>query len=386
MISLLLGLQTPTADQVLARAAKLYRTTSQWAVKATSSSLELDVTVSRPVQALVRVKMPAKGSMAPSDRSYFFNANRLLAVDNNLQHLLKRTTVGQTLAKRIEGSVGAFDLPASIHLDPEVGFQLFERFRRSSPKLTMRGGISVVTIPGSDPASQIVFELEPTGRLRAMKISQKGKPLAWKFAYRQAGQLRWLPPAGIPQVESFVDVARSPRFEDSGAKATVERSFRVYDRLQKVKYRVNTDAEERSVEMTPKLVRQSGPEGSWAWDGRSATVRKKGGELKAKGFADITNLAARVAKNGGVVDETLRQILTRQNPVRRAFGPDLRVRSTGELVIDGKPCVAVEGNQKGVRVTALIRKSDALLARLTLENLDGRGGVVSRSDRAFRYP
>lgn len=380
MITLLLALQSPSADALLRQAENLYRSTRDYSVVANSKDLRFDIDASAS-SVIVRVRVPAKGTKPATDRTYGITGPELIGLDNLRGQYTRTATPGQTLAQRMQEVRSMFDLPVGLHTDPETAKLLFGRVRSAQPKLVAPRTITA----GGTGKGRILMKFDAEARLTTLALGEGATALNWTFRYSPPRKIKFGVPKGYVLVDSFTEVRKAPRFADATAKATLERCFRVYDRLASVKYQVTTDAGDRTVEMRPGLVRQTGPEGSWAWDGKSATLRDRNGAVKAKGKAKLEELAARIAAKGGVVDETLRQILTRQNPARKAFGPDLSVRSTGELVIASVPCVALEGNQRGVRVTALVRKSDGLLARLTLENLDGRGKVVSRSDRVFKY-
>ena len=85
------------------------------------------------------------------------------------------------------------------------------------------------------------------------------------------------------------------------------------------------------------------------------------------------------------MDPMVRQIVSRQNPVRVMFLPGVTVRHVGEMSVGGAPGDILEYRARGANVSVVIRKDNGLIASMRTEILDPQNRVATQSQKTFLY-
>lgn len=329
-----------------------------------------------PDAARLSIASPARKGFSATRRAYSVDGSVGIAFDAATQKFLKRTGLKGSLADRLGFVCGGLEAPVEYHVDSSSAVRFIESLE--AQKGWTQSGRNIAL---KKAGQSIAIEFLPSGLVAKFQIRAKSASLSWTATYGkfESASLR-LPPGSVP-----VDRLDSPRTtvlnSDAASRATLEASIRAYDRLRQVSFETNGV----TCHYANGSARQVGKDREWTYSDGVVTIIDHAKRRVFTKRINLANLASVLNANGAEYEPTLRQIMSGRNVIRRLFTPDLTVKSVGEVIIAGVPCRAVEAKGQGARISALIRKSDHLAARITFENLNLKGQVLNRSDQAFSY-
>lgn len=273
--------------------------------------------------------------------------------------------------------------------DPAYLKETLEGIRRAASwKRSSSGGKTTLTGTGPNGRAQVTF-LEPDGRLGSLVVGSNDKQrLEWSFTYGP-------PPTGkldpvLPKDARFVakeglTVKLPPKYADSTARTTLERTFDVYDRLRDVAYKVSSEDESWTVWLGEGAARQKGSRFDFSYRQGVFTLLDHRTRHFYTGKAKLSEIDRWLTRLGARWDPTARELMHDGNPIRILFSPEMTVRSAGSLTVDGANCRLLQGTAPKLRLSVLIRQSDGLVLRMSSQVLDERGSVLSATDRRFQY-
>jgi hypothetical protein len=121
------------------------------------------------------------------------------------------------------------------------------------------------------------------------------------------------------------------------------------------------------------------------WDRRNGSILDRAHRAFYSGKAGTASMIDALAAVGTRMDPVVRQIVTRQNPIRVMLGPRIRVKTVGSVKTQGVPTDLMEFKSGRGVVLMAIRKDNGLLASVHTTLQDARGAVVSDSLKNYLY-
>ncbi|HMS55652.1 MAG TPA: hypothetical protein PKA27_09660 [Fimbriimonadaceae bacterium] len=327
-------------------------------------------------RARLSVTSPARKGFAATRRIYAVDGAQGIAFDPANQKFVKRTGLKGSLTDRLGFIAGGLEAPVEIHLDADSATKFLESLE--AQKGWKQAG-NRVTLQKS--GQSVSLDFNPRSLISKFEVRTKNASLIWTASYGKFESGSFILPTSAIQVDRLDSPRVSVLNADAASKATLESSIRAYDRLRRVSFESNGI----TCHYSNGSARQVSRGAEWSYTAGVVTiVDHKNRRVQVK-KTSLSNLGSMLASNGMDFEPTLRQLMSGRNVIRRLFTPDLKVKSMGEVVIDGVSCRAIEAKGQGARVSALIRKTDHLAARITFENLNLKGQVLSRSDQVFNY-
>jgi hypothetical protein len=345
----------------------------------------------RPNQIKVRIREPEQTGRPASDRTFALIGDRLYAYDAKVHERLEREVATEApLAQKFSGVVGQVDDTVLGIVEPERLEKMFAPFRGLPGwKVAKSGGVVTLRRQTSGKAGKgvSVFRFDAVSRrLRGMEIEILGGRLQWTVRYGAPPRvIGYRPPADAAKVASFTASSLPPRYASAKARAVAEFAMLAYDRLKHVSMRIESGAAVSRVWISGGKLKEETPDFAYTWDGKTAAIRRPGGALVYSGEASFSKLLQELEKAGGRMDPLVRQIVTRQNPIRILFIPGTTVRHVGQMTVGGAAGEILEFKARGANVSVVIRKDNGLIASMRTDVLDPDGRVVSTTQRDFSY-
>lgn len=342
------------------------------------------VTYERPARLLIRIEALPTQDQQPSDRTYFMEGNKMVAIDREANEYMVRTeAVSGSLGNRAAVLIGAIDDSVRMVLDPNDLEKFLGQFRALTGwNASSKGGttLSHLTVR-KGKKTWLTLQFAPDSVIRGVKISSKGALLSW--SYRRESEPKSLSlsvPHGYRRVASFMDTSIKGKFSTKAAEKIWAAATRAYAKLRSVAMSVSDQGKEVSVQFSGAHAMQREAGLAWSYDGKLLTLVKNGRFYRGRvGASDIPG------KVGVQIEPTLRSWALHSNPARALVDNFTSIRTTGMVVVDSVPCDALEIRRGGLRVSVLVRRSDHLFAHVSSVNEDSAGRKLSSSDREFKY-
>lgn len=355
----------------------------------TKTSYEL--TYIRPDRIRLRAREPEQNGRAASDRTFALYGDDFAAYDATVHERLARQAVPVgSIVERFSALVGKTDDVILGMLEPELLAKFMEPFRTAKGwKVSAVGGVTTLSrrsgTGGAANTTSFQFETA-TKRLRGMRIGIPDGTLVWQIVYRPApSSLTWRPPTDAPVVPSFTLRPVAPIYADAQTKRIAERSIAAYDRLRHTTFRIESTMGDGRVWISSGKVREEQPGFTYVWNNGQGAVVMKSSDTFYSGKAGLAGMIEYLARAGVRMDPLVRQIMTRQNPVRVLLVPGVRVSTVGELSISGAPGHMLRFQNDKATVTLVIRKDNGLLSSIETRINDERGVEAIRTTKLLIY-
>ena len=337
----------------------------------------------RPGQLLLRVIALKTISQPASDRVYFVNGSKLLALEPSSGEYLSRTTSATgTLEARSKELLGSLDDSVRFEINPDGLAQFFKPFGKLGGwrrEKTTHGTALTRSVTGK---SSVKFEFTAGSLLKAVLISSPESLLSWKFEYGlRPHDLALVVPPGSRKVEYFLAAKPATvRFANKKASKLWEAAIRAYSTLGSASMTIDRDGHRTEILFGGHRAAQRQDGLAWAYDGRILSL-KKGGHFY-RGPVPAYEIPAKVGEN---VDAFLQAWTFHKNPARTLSSQQMKARIAGTVVVRGVPCDLVEFTRPNLNVSVLVRRTDHLFARISSKTMESSGKRLSILDREVNY-
>lgn len=350
-----------------------------------------ELTFVRPDRIRLRAQEPEQNGRAASDRTFALYGDDFAAYDATVHERLARQAVPVgSIVERFSALVGKTDDVILGMLEPELLAKFMEPFRTAKGwKVSASGGVTTLSRRSGEgaQANTTSFQFETsTKRLRGMRIGIPDGTLVWQISYRAAPtSLNWRPPGDAPVVPSFTLRPIAPVYGDAQTKRIAERSIAAYDRLRHTAFRIEGTMGDGRVWISSGKVREEQPGFTYVWSQGQGAIAVRSTETFYAGKAGLAGMIEYLARAGVRMDPIVRQIMTRQNPVRVLLVPGVRVNTVGELSIAGAPGYMLRFQNDKATVTLVIRKDNGLLSSIETRINDEKGIEAIRTTKLLIY-
>lgn len=343
----------------------------------------------RPDRLVMRVRDPAIGLQAESDRTFALIGGKLVGYDASAHERLSRNApVKASLAEKLSAFT-ELDQPVQALLDSASMRAFLNQFRTLSKwTVSFSGGKTVVSrATTGNRWSKTVFEFGlKSSLLTRIVLSQSSGTLEWNVTYKTPPRsLSFSPPPDALVVKSFTAREPFPRGVEPEARAVADASVRAYNRLRHGYWTLQEGGAESRIWISGYRARESRKDMNWVYDGTYLSVDLPRKKAFYRGKKAPGVVLATLRKLGIDPSPTIWQYLSRRNPMLALLAPDVKARVAGTVTVDGAPCKVLEISRPGMRMNVVVRQKDGLWARYYWEMRDGSGNVVSQTDRAIRY-
>ena len=340
----------------------------------------------------LRIREPEQNGRGASDRTYALTEGKLFAYDASVHERIERKapTAG-SIAERFRAAVGPIDELIVALVEPARFASFISPFQRMGKWNTKPEG-KITTLwrsAGSGRTkSTTALKFEAASkRLRGLTVTLPSSKLEWKVSYGAPPRaIGYRPPSDAAKVNSFTERPAAPRYANSKAKAVANWAMLAYDRLRHASIDIDSGQGSSSKVWISggRLREETGPI-AYVWNGSTASIRDSRRRVFYSGRAGLNRLLDALGALGSRMDPLVRQIVTRQNPVRILFMPGVIVRHVGQMSSDGVPGDILEYRARGANVSIVIRQDNGLIASMRTEILDPEGRAATQSQRNFRY-
>ena len=355
----------------------------------TRSTFELSYV--RPNQIKLRIREPEQNGRGASDRTYALTDGKLFAYDALVHERMERKapTAG-SLSERFRGSVGPVDDLIAAMVEPPLFNSFISPFQRMG-KWNVKADGALTTLwrtAGSGKTKSttaLKFESQ-SKRLRALTVTLPPSTLDWKISYGVAPRaIGYRPPSDAAKVNSFTERPPAPRYASTKAKAVANWAMLAYDRLRHASIQIDSGQGTSKIWISAGRLREETGQIAYVWNGTTASIRDARRRTFYSGRCGLARLLDALGAVGSRMDPLVRQIVSRQNPVRVLFMPGVTVRHVGQMTTDAVPGDILEYRARGATVSIVIRKDNGLIASMRTEVLDPQGRVATQSQRNFTY-
>lgn len=350
-----------------------------------------EVLYSRPDTIKVRVVEAQSGVQRGSDRTYALIGGNLLGYDADAnERISRRSRNSGNLVERLEVAIGPVDESVAVWLDSGSMGRFLGQFRampgwnvsetRDRIKISRR-----IRVRGRASMSTFSFS-RSTKLLLSADLSADSKRLVWTYEHAATPKrIAWSPPSGAVLVPSFTVRPELPKGVESAARPILDRAVRAYSRLRNLYVAVQDGRNQATIWKSDGRARQETARARWAYDGGTLAIELGATRRFYRGKLSAGRVLPTLNRLKVELDGTLVQLLQRINPVLGVLTPEAQVRLAGSIVLDGVACDLLEVRGKLTKASLIVRRSDGLLARISLERQDTKGQRAFRSERAFRY-
>jgi len=352
---------------------------------------KFDLAYVRPNQMKLRIREPEQNGRGASDRIYALTDGKLFAYDAVVHERIERKapTAG-ALSERFRAAVGPIDDLIVALVEPAQFAKFLNPFQNMGKWSTKLEG-SVTTLwrsagNGRTKSTTVLKFENQSKRLRSLTLTLPASKLEWSISYGTAPRaIGYRPPPDAAKVASFTERPPAPRYASSKAKAVANWAMLAYDRLRHASIQIDGSQGASKIWMSGGRLREESGSIAYVWNGRTASIRDSRRRTFYSGRAGLAQLLDALGTLGSRMDPLIRQIVTRQNPVRVLFVPGVTVRHAGQMSADGVPGDILEYRARGANVSLVIRQDNGLIASMRTEVLDPQNRVATQSQRNFRY-
>lgn len=339
----------------------------------------------KPERLSIRVVEPG------ADRKYFFVGRTAHGVDRRYNEYLRRplppyTTLLEKSALLFKG----LDDAVQTLLDVDVMSGLYDRLLMAQGwKPTSKFGLVGFEMnagSGKTKSGATIRFDRKSFLLKEVQLTSLGSTITWTYDYSAAPKsISFTKPAGYIEVESFLERGPSATYLDPGAKQKAEACARAYDSLRHVELTTRNGSESSRIWFSNHRLREKQSRIDWSYG--DGTLWLEDAKLKRlyKGKVSYGSVPKYLAKFGVRMDPLIRQLITRNNPIRKLLDSTAKVRSKGMLSSGGEAYDLLEVSRPELKAVLWIRSKDKLIGRIDSNNLDARGNVILTSRRDIEY-
>lgn len=186
-------------------------------------------------------------------------------------------------------------------------------------------------------------------------------------------------------VKKPVSAAAVPHYKSAAVKTLVGRSIHRYENLSNVAYTALSKSSQSSVWIAGSSLRERQAGCDWTYANGYLTIKDLRHGKSYRGKTKGNRVAGYLSQIGVMVEPTVQMKLLKKNRVGALVQPGFYVRSVGTVKVGTASCTAVEILGPTIKIEALIRQRDFLLASVSSEALDGSGAAVAKADRQYVY-
>lgn len=350
-----------------------------------------ELTYVRPNQIKLRAREPEQNSRAASDRTFCLRNDDFTAYDAVVHERLQRKAVPiGSLVDRFSVLVGKTDDVLVALLEPDRLEKFLVPFRNAKDwKIANSGGITSLSRQSGTGKNRnmTTFRFDTSSkRLRGMRIGIPDGTLVWDISYGPSPKsINWRPPADAPLVPSFTLRPASANYATANARKIAERSITAYDRLRHAVFTIDGSTGRTQAWVSGGRVREETAGYTYIWGKGAGALVDRAKRTYFSGKAGLPGMIEYLARAGTRMDPVVRQIMTRNNPIRVLLTPGVRVTFIGELSIAGAQGNALRFQNSNAIVTMVLRKDNGLLASVETQILDPEQRVVMTTQRSFYY-
>lgn len=390
--SLLMVAVAPSFDALADRCIEVHRKSTAGAFSVSFSSTGTDqdrtgsyeVAYRRPDRLRYRAKMvptPKSGSL---DQSFILIGPNLYGVDHHSAQMLQRKVATKgSLPERFQSAL-ALDEPIRVAVDP-TGLSLFLSPLRElrAWHIETKGDRYDAAAATPNGTFQVSFS-KSSGRLASVAIRSGSAGMRWSYTNWRSSPGTFTPPTGLRKVSEFYEAPALPKTADARTRELVTAVMGAYARLRHVSYRVIDNSGSTQVWLSDGAARQVTEAGEWSWQGGTLRIAPRGSGVQAV-RGKLKEVEDRTSKFGMPIEPMLHRFLQGRNPLATVWKQDLQARIVGNVNVGAMRGTIIELKSPGIRITAIVRGDNRLLHSITTDSLDGRGGVVTSSERRFEY-
>lgn len=262
-------------------------------------------------------------------------------------------------------------------LDPVIRKGFLNDLKRA--KWTVQKGKLVQTQKNASS----VIEYDTKYRITHLK-TVLGKKVLQDWTYRYDLPLVPGIPATAMATKGLPERPQLPKNLSASAVTAIQQTWSAMSRLSGVRVQQKFNNQQFSTLKTSNLITESGPNGSWKYDGITLNLQPK-----------RKSSVALSMKSGVVLDELLkrrqeaspfaRYVLNRQVPFLDLFQRAEVINVGGTITLQGRKSNLMTVTKFGAKIRFLIDPTTHRIVQLNSERLDPNGKLISGSSLSLRY-
>ncbi len=343
-------------------------------------TLSANWVVRSPQKAQVTVSEPRVKGRDGSYRRYTVEGSDFVGLDLRMEEYVKRSVsaIG-SIPDRLLAGVGTAQEVGELGVSQAGIAKFFKTLLQTSDwQISKSGG--TLTVKRAKGNTSAIIEIDAARNLpRDITVTNLGRKIHWSFRYSFA-KSAFAPtiPTGYTAIREFVVEPEPPKFKTKNDELIFLSLKRAYRKWKGGVFTIAREGEVSKVIFSPTGIRETSKNFDWSYTKGNLTIVD---HANKKAFAGPAKFNALIHLLSGLnIDYTLfsRNYLLRLAPFRELFSNDMLVKKEGELDFGSGPCDVLKAQSADIRLSIFVRKSDAFIDSMTVENLDPKGKPVSR--------
>lgn len=293
------------------------------------------------------------------------------------------------IVNRLANMLGGLQDVVAAQLSPDTMEAFIHPFRDLSGWSMSRSGdaLSLVRagkISTGATKTRLTFSAS-SGLMTEALLQGPGSRLLWSYRYHATPRaVGYSIPSSAKSVRALfehIDIKGA----DPKARGILDSALKAYAQVSNIAFTIDGTDRKSSIWVGASSFRERQPKLDWVYTRGVLSIQTFWDGKVYRGACKPNAIASYLRVLKQPMEPMLQAFIVQRNPLNAWLHPSLKIRAKGTVKLGSVVADAVEMASPYLSISLLIRRDTHLIANVASRSLDGKGGLVGESTRAFTY-